>query len=119
MFIHQFNEQLDCHSVIRMIFLSDDQNPLGSYNFQLNDVLQLQGVYIQDDFKGKGYGKSILMNALEFFQLGEEFKKYDYLYIKVLRGSWMVEWYKRNGFEWYEDCLSEGKFKYDWYILKK
>ena len=65
-------------------------------------------ISVNEHFRGRGIG-NILLQALE--QLAKAYGCKT-AYLKVLKGSWMQEWYERHGY-----VLHEGQKKYVW--LKK
>lgn len=83
------------------------------YNFALyiydddKQTAYLSNVKVEESSRGKGLGNVILTSAEQ-----ESIKlKVNLLCLKVLRSSWVHEWYKRHGFK---DFFEDEDPKYIW-----
>ena len=47
------------------VFFIDDEF-IGQYTFQFNDVIILTAVYVDPDYRGEGYGTKIMNKAIEY-----------------------------------------------------
>ena len=89
------------------ILLTEDKKPIGRgvlYWFEdkdgnLNNAV-MRELYVQPEFRGQGYAK-ILQELREEYT--RDVLNLAYIWLWVNEKSWMVDWYKRRGYEFEVD----------------
>ena len=69
------------------------------YKYDDNEIVEyLSNVYVEKQYRRKGFGNGILKLAEEeAISRGAK-----YLILRALRGSWMRDWYERHGYKGYQ-----------------
>ena len=82
---------------------------LCSYPEKPDRHIQLEGVYVQPEYRGKGY-----FNEIMDYVLSLDFDRY---FLYVFKGSWVTKKYRELGFRRYTPIIKEDK--YEWLRLIK
>ena len=62
-------------------------------------IIYLSEVEVFKKYRKKGYGNILLKHA----KILAKERRYKIMYLKVIKNSWQENWYKRNGFEFFEN----------------
>lgn len=69
-----------------------------------NDEYIIADLYVQPSDRKRGYGTELLHSAISEFRYENLFARGQLkLVICAPRGSWMEEWFKKEGFQFYHD----------------
>jgi predicted acetyltransferase len=97
-------QKWDFHNATRYIYLDND-NIIGSFVVSYyDDWTKMSGLYIQPEYRGKGYFHKLMKDLMK------EIK--DPFFIVVRKGAWIIEEYKKYGFEWYSEDDGDDRFEF-------
>lgn len=93
------HQKWEHHITDTYIYFDDNYNLIGSFDIQtMDNILQLQGLYIQPEFRCKGYADIMMNHVLEISD-----NRIIYLtYYKKKKGA--VEFYRKYGFKLSSKC---------------
>jgi len=107
--IIKYKQNWDYHNNIKFILLNDNEY-VGSVELEEpndKDFIKLQSLYIDYKYRGKGYSKILIEEALKETKID--------IFLLVHKDNYIYNTYKRYGFEFYNIDMND----YDFYWLKK
>lgn len=97
----------DFHSVYKYNILNEDNDIVSSFDIEITEEWnKLQSVYVYPEYRNNGLFNLIMATVQEDF---------DDLCLMVKKDYWLVDKYKKFGFEYLEEADED----YDWYYWSK